>query len=254
MDGKTAIVTGSSSGIGKAVAKRLADDGANVVVNSRSRERAKAAAEDIGGDGRTVVPIEADITEYDEVEALLEQTTDEFERVDVLVNNAGMTIIDDAETFDPEEWSRVIDVNLNGTFYCSQAAGTRMIEQGDGGQIISISSLLSRQGLAKRTPYAAAKGGINSLTRCLAVEWADEGIHVNALAPGFIKTDITEQTQESAGYTDDDIRDRTPLGRYGTLEEMANCVSFLAAGDHFITGEVLQADGGWLANSWGPTS
>ncbi len=164
-----------------------------------------------------------------------------------------MTIIDDAETFDPEEWSRVIDVNLNGTFYCSQAAGTRMIEQETAARS-SVSRAYSADRVSPNGHRTPPRRGINSLTRCLAVEWADEGIHVNALAPGFIKTDITEQTQESAGYTDDDIRDRTPLGRYGTLEEMANCVSFLAAGDHFITGEVLQADGGWLANSWGPTS
>jgi 3-oxoacyl-[acyl-carrier protein] reductase len=126
-----------------------------------------------------------------------------------------------------------------------------MIEQGSGGAILNVSSIMGELGLHQRAPYCAAKAGVNNLTRTLAVEWAPHGIHVNALAPGFVRTDITDQTQSSADYTDEDIRRRTPLGRFGTLEEMAECATFLVGTDHYVTGEVLHADGGWTAYAWG---
>lgn len=249
--GRTAIVTGSSTGIGAAIAKAFADEGANVVTNSRTLERAERTATEIREAGGNAIAIESDVTDYDAMTALVEGTVEEFGSLDIMVNNAGLTRIGPAEEMDPEDWKRVIDVDLTGVFYGAQLAGRQMIEQGSGGAILNVSSMLGEQGLQKRAPYCAAKAGVNNLTRTLAVEWAEHDIQVNALAPGFVRTEITDQTQESADYTDEDIRNRTPLGRYGTLDEMATCATFLVGNDHYVTGEVLRADGGWTAFAWG---
>jgi 3-oxoacyl-[acyl-carrier protein] reductase len=266
LEGKTAVVTGSSSGIGEGIARRFAEEGASVVTNSRSLERAEATAEAIHEEGGTAVAAEADVSEKPEVEALVDAAVEEFGSLDVMVNNAGIGHIAPALEMPEEEWRRVIEVNLTGPFFGSQVAGQRMAEAGDGGQIINVSSIYGSIGVQGRAPYNASKGGLNNLTRCLAVELAEYDVGVNALAPGFIKTALDEQTREEKeeeevdrsdrpwpryGYDDRDIRDRVPLDRFGTVEEMANCATFLAAGDHYMTGEVMHADGGWLAFGWG---
>ena len=271
LDGKTAIVTGSSSGIGEGIARRFAAEGASVVTNSRSRERAEATTESIRDTGGEAVAAEADVSQKSEVEALVDAAVSEFGSLDVMVNNAGISHIDPVLEMPEEEWRRVIDVNLTGPFFGSQVAGERMAEQGDGGQIINVSSIFGSIGVQGRAPYNASKGGLNNLTRNLAVELAEYDVGVNALAPGFIKTALDEQTREEKeeededeeevdrsdrpwpryGYEDQDIRDRVPLDRFGTTEEMANCATFLAEGDHYMTGEVMHADGGWLAFGWG---
>lgn len=250
LTGQTAIVTGASKGIGHAIAERFLAEGANVVVNSRSPERAAEAAEELDPTGESAVGIAADVADYEDVEALVDETVETFGSVDVMVNNAGITDIQPAEEFDPEEWRRVIDVDLNGVFFGAQVAAKRMIEQGEGGAILNISSMIGDMGFKMRSPYCTAKGGVNNLTQVLAVEWADYDITVNALAPGFIYTDITDQTQDSGGYTDDDVYKRTPMERYGSLEEMAECATFLVSRNNFVTGEVLTADGGWTADAW----
>lgn len=250
LNGRTAIVTGASTGIGKSIATRFAEEGAEVVMNSRSESRAEAAAAEIREDGYPAMGIAADVAEFDAVERMVEKTIDEFGVPDILVNNAAITDIKPAEEFDPDEWRHVIDVDLTGVFFCSQIVGKKMIESGTSGTILNISSMMGEMGFKMRSPYCAAKAGVNGLTKTLAVEWAVHDISVNALAPGFVKTDITEQTQESAGYTDDDVRKRTPMARYGTSEEIASCAVFLVEGDTFITGEILTADGGWTADAW----
>lgn len=262
--GKTAVVTGSSSGIGKAVAKTFADEGANVVTNSRALERAEETASEIEDEGGTAIAVEADISDRSQVQSLVDAAVEEFDRLDVMVNNAGVSVIESAMEMDPEDWRGVLDVNLTGVFFGCQAAGNQMIEQGDGGQIINVSSIFGSIGVQGRAPYNASKGGVDNLTRCLAVELAEHDIHVNALAPGFIRTQLDEQTRESDsdelrdeeawpyyGYDDRHIHNRVPLGRFGSLEEMSNCATFLAAGDHYTSGEVFHADGGWLAFGWG---
>lgn len=250
-DDKTAIVTGASRGIGRGIATELADQGASVVVNYRSAdERAAEVVDEIERAGGTAVAVQADVSEYADVEAMVEATVNRFGSLDVMVNNAGMTKIGPAAEIDIEDWRRVINVDLTGVFIGCQIAGRQMRDQADGGAIVNIASMMGQMGYHMRAPYCSAKAGVINLTRTLAVEWAEDDVSVNALAPGFIKTDITDQTQDSAGYTDDDIRRRTPMARYGSVTEMANCVSFLARGDTYITGEVLRADGGWTADAW----
>jgi 3-oxoacyl-[acyl-carrier protein] reductase len=251
LSGQTAIITGSSQGIGNGIAERFAEEGANVVVNSRSQERAEDVATAIESTGGTAIGVEADVTNPNSMEALVQTTVETFGGLDVMVNNAGVTTLDRAEEFDIEEWRNIVDVDLNGTFIGCQVAGRRMIEQEDSGAILNMSSLMGGRGLQMRSPYCASKAGVNNLTRTLAVEWAEHDIYVNALAPGFIWTEITDQTQSAASYTDDDIRDRTPLNRFGTVEEMAECALFLVGRNNFVTGEVLYADGGWQAYGWG---
>lgn len=248
---QTAIVTGSSSGIGKAIAEELAVAGANVVTNSRSEERAEHAAAEIERAGGTAVGVAADVTDHDSVATLVDEAVDEFGRIDIMVNNAGTNVRGPAESFDPADWQHVINVDLSGVFYGAQAAARQMIEQGDGGHIVNISSIMGEVGLHERAAYSAAKGGVNNLTRTLAVEWAEHSIHVNALAPGYIRTEMTDEALAEVGFTDANVRHRTPLERWGSPEEMATCVRFLVEGDHFVTGEVLHADGGWLAFAWG---
>lgn len=265
LEDKTAIVTGSSSGIGAAIAKGFAEEGANVVTNSRAKERAETTADEIRENGGTAIAVEGDISNPDEVQALVDAAVDEYGSLDIMVNNAGISVIEPAMEMDPEDWQNVLDVNLSGVFYGAQAAGRQMIEQGTGGQIINISSIFGKIGIQGRAPYNASKGGVNNLTRNLAVELAEHDICVNALAPGFIRTQLDEQTRDSDdrdvvldeeqwpyyGYDDQHIHNRVPLGRFGTLEEMQNVALFLASGDHYTTGEILNADGGWLAFGWG---
>jgi len=246
LEGRTAIVTGASKGIGRAIAERFAAEGAAVVVNSRSAERAAAAADGI----EDAVGVAADVSQYDGVAALVDAAVERFGRLDVMVNNAGITTIAPAEGFDHETFREVIDVDLVGVFFGSKLAARAMIDRGEGGAILDVSSMMGDMGFAGRAAYCAAKGGVNNLTRTLAVEWAEHDIVVNALAPGFVRTGITDRTQDAAGYTDDDVRKRTPMARFGTLEEMAECATFLVSRDNYVTGEVLEADGGWTADAW----
>ncbi|WP_247000756.1 SDR family NAD(P)-dependent oxidoreductase [Halosolutus gelatinilyticus] len=250
-DERTVIVTGSTRGLGKRIATRFAENGDNAVICSRSIEDCERVVDSIEANGGSAHAVEVDVSEKPSVETLIDETVDRFGRLDVLVNNAGINIRGPAEEISPEDWQQVVDVNLTGSFFCAQAAGARMIEQGDGGSIVNISSMMGSMGQQDRTPYNTTKGGVNNLTRCLAVEWAEHDIQVNALAPGYIMTEMVEQAQDETGFDKQDIRDRTPLDRFGTPDEVATCVEFLASRDNFVTGEVLTADGGWTAFGWG---
>lgn len=272
MDGQladqTAIVTGSSSGIGKAIAKRFAKEGASVVTNSRSLSRAEQTAAEIEDDGGTAIAVEADISKADDIDHLLAEATDAFGTVDVLVNNAGTESIIPLMEVSRDEWESELNINLTGTFFCAQTVARHMVEVGNGGQIINVSSILGRRPLQGRAAYCASKAAINNLTKLFAVELADHGIQVNALAPGYIagtelvsdeNIRVPEEYESEDGdgwptYILDDpqsIDDRIPLNRKGHVEEMAACATFLAEGEHYVTGEVLHADGGVQAFGWG---
>ena len=262
---QTAVVTGSSSGIGAAIARGFAEEGANVVTNSRALERAESTAREITDAGGTAIAIEADVSDPEDARRLVERATEEYGSLDIMVNNAGVTSVAPLVELEPEEWQRVIDVNLSGVFYGAQAAGRRMIEQGSGGQIINVSSMFGSVGVQGRAPYNASKGGVDSLTKALAVELAEHDVCVNAMAPGYVETELTEETSADEdrgtdlgreewpyyGYDETHIENRTPLGRFGTLEEIQTVALFLAEGGHYTTGEILTSDGGWSAFGWG---
>lgn len=166
-----------------------------------------------------------------------------------MVNNAAIQRRGHTEEMSLADWHRVIDVNLHGVYYGSRAAGREMIASGTEGSIVNVSSIMGERGRRNpgRTPYNTAKGAVNNLTRNLAVEWAEHDITVNAIAPGYIKTEKTEESLPDVPFSTEDVVERTPLGRWGTPKEMAHCVAFLAGGDHFVTGEILHADGGWTS-------
>lgn len=238
---KTAIVTGASRGIGKATALSLAGAGAKVVINYTSNaDRAlevKKKIEDCGGEALVV---KADVTDYSQCEAMIQSAIDHFERIDILVNNAGITRDNLLARMKPEEWQAVIDTNLTGIYNCCRAALRPLLKQKSGGRIINLASVAGIYGNSGQANYAAAKGGVIAFTRSLAKEVGSRGITVNAVAPGFIETEMTDVLP--AGVRDQ-ILSRIALGRFGKPEDVAETVLFLAAAANYITGQVLVVDG-----------
>jgi 3-oxoacyl-[acyl-carrier protein] reductase len=247
LKGRVAIVTGSSMGIGEAIARLYAENGARVAINSRSLVRAQRVAEELARAGVEALAVEADVADRAQVDRMVRQTVERWGRLDILVNNAGTSMIAPSVELAEADWRRTIDVDLTGPFLCSQAAAREMIPRG-GGVIVNIASILGETGLQMRAAYCSAKHGLIGLTRVLAIEWAQHQIRVVAINPGYIETPMDVGDQASGGYTPADIRRRTPQGRYGTADEVARCALFLASEDaRFITGSVLNVDGGWLA-------
>lgn len=239
---KTCVVTGSSRGIGRAIAERFGADGCSVVVNHRSSaeaaEETVSRVEDAGG---SAIAVQADVTDLDQIEQMREQAHDEFGPVDVLVNNAGITQDIQFKKMSHEDWDVVLDVHLDGAFHCTQTFYDDLAAATEG-RLINISSIIGKGGNFGQANYATAKAGIFGFTRTLALELAGEGSTANCVAPGFIRTQMVEAIPEEIK---DEIRADTPLGRLGTVEEIADIVSFLASDQSsFITGEVIDANGG----------
>lgn len=239
---KAALVTGASRGIGRAIALRLAHEGARVCVNFRTQQ---AAAEEvvaaIRGDGGEAVAMGADVGAAEPARQLVENAQKHFGRLDILVNNAGVVRDNLLLTMDDEEWRTVEATNLDSCFYCCRAAVRFMLRQ-RAGRIINISSAAGEKPNRGQVNYAASKGGINALTRALAAELAPKNITVNAVAPGMIETEMSREVRELAG---DKILPYIMLNRYGRPEDIAAAVAFLASPDaDYITGEVLRVDGG----------
>jgi len=240
--GKVAVVTGSSRGIGRAIAVRLAAGGAKVVVNYRGNEAAaNEVVEQIKAQGSEAIAVQADVGRTAEAEALIEAAKKAFGRVDILVNNAGTTRDTLLMRMSEEDWDVVIDTNLKGAFNCIKAASRQMMRQRYG-RIVNITSVSGLVGNAGQANYASAKAGLIGLTKTVAKELGSRNITCNAVAPGYVHTDLT------ADLPPDLIQlaiDRTPLGRTGTVEDMAAAVAFLASDEaSFITGQVLAVDGG----------
>lgn len=239
---KVAVVTGASRGIGKAAALALASQGAKVVVNyARSSDAAEATVKEISGLGGEAIATQADVSQSDAVDNLIKTTLDKFGRIDVLVNNAGITKDTLLLRMKPEQWQAVIDLNLTGVFLCTKAVSKTMLKQRSG-RIINIASVAGQMGNPGQANYSAAKAGVIGFTKTVAKELANRGVTVNAVAPGFIETDMTEDLKS------DDIIKFIPLGRYGKPEEVAGTIRFLAADPAaaYITGQVFNVDGGMV--------
>ncbi len=242
LDGQTALVTGASRGIGRAVALALAGEGAEVVVNyASSSDAAEAVVAEIQAIGGSAYALQADVADEASVEDLFKTVLKRSGRIDVLVNNAGITRDGLLMRMKTEDWQAVINLNLTGVFLCTRAVTRSMLKQRSG-RIINITSVVGLMGNAGQANYAAAKAGVVGLTRSSAKEMASRGITVNAVAPGFIATDMTKDLEAEA------ILAAIPLGRFGTPDQVAGTVRFLAADPAaaYITGQVLQVDGGMV--------
>ncbi|RCJ17726.1 beta-ketoacyl-ACP reductase [Nostoc sp. ATCC 43529] len=240
---KVAIVTGASRGIGRAIAIELATQGAIVVVNyASSSAAAEAVVTEITTAGGQAIALQADVSKVEQVDALVNAVMEKFKRVDILVNNAGITRDTLLLRLKPEDWQAVIDLNLTGVFLCTRAVSKIMLKQRSG-RIISITSVAGQMGNPGQANYSAAKAGVIGFTKTVAKELASRGITVNAVAPGFIATDMTSDLNNT-----DDILKFIPLSRFGQPEEVAGMVRFLAADPAaaYITGQVFNVDGGMV--------
>jgi NAD(P)-dependent dehydrogenase (short-subunit alcohol dehydrogenase family) len=248
IDGRVAIVTGASSGLGARFAHTLAAAGARVVIAARRRERLEDLAEQLRDVGADALPVRCDVTSNADVEELVDATIRAYGTVDVLVNNAGVAVAEEAEIESPESFRRVLDVNATGVFLCARAAARAMLERGRGSIVntASISGLVAGDG--PDTPsYTASKGAVVNLTRELGVRWAARGVRVNAIAPGYFPTEMTAgdlESEEGRRF----VAERTPMGRPGRIGELDGALLFLTSdASSYVTGQTLVVDGGWTA-------
>ncbi len=244
---QVAIVTGAGSGIGLAIAAGLAEAGANVVVAGRNKDKLDRAAAKLAATGRRVLPVSVDMGVPESIQELVKRATAEFGRVDILVNNAGTIKRAPSEEVSLADWEEVIRVNLTGPFLLSQAVARVMIAQNIKGRIINTSSLIAVHGGKTVPSYAASKGGLTQATKAMANDWARYGIRVNAIGPGWVRTELTQAVQNNPERYKE-ISARIPLGRWAEPEDMAGAAVFLASdASRYITGQVIFVDGGYLA-------
>ena len=247
LKGRRGIVTGGGSGIGKGIAKGLVQAGAGVVIVGRSKEKLGKAAEEVRQSGGPVLPFCADLSRMGEIQNLVDRTVKEFGTIDFLFNNAGTIRRTSSEDYTETDWDEVLNINLKGPFFLAQAVARVMIAQKKKGKIVNTSSLIAVQG-GKRVPaYAASKGGLAQVTKTMANDWAKYNIMVNAIGPGWVKTELTEALQQDRErYAE--ILGRIPLGRWADPEDLAGLAIFLASdASDYITGQTIFIDGGWLS-------
>src|SRR5690625_904768 len=244
LTGQVAIVTGASRGLGRAIALELAEKGADIVVNyAGSKQRAEEVVEEIKSLGRRSFAVQADVSSEEDVKNMVKKTIDEFGQLDILVNNAGITKDNLLMRMKEDEFDQVININLKGVFLCTKAVTRQMMRQRRG-KIINVASIVGVRGNPGQANYVAAKAGVIGLTKTTAQELASRNILVNAVAPGFITTDMTDALTEEQRKS---ILEKVPLGKLGKPEDVANVVRFLASSDaDYITGQTIHIDGGMV--------
>jgi len=246
MEGAVCLVTGSSRGIGRALARALGLAGGVVVVNGRDPDRAEATAAAFSAEGIKAVPYPFDVTDEAAVEDAVERIEREVGPVDVLVNNAGITVRAPAEEISPGDWNRVMDVNVTAVFRLSRIVGVRMIARRKG-KIIVVASLMSERARPGVLAYTVSKGAVRMLVKSLAVEWGKYNVQVNGIGPGYIETELTAPLREDPAF-DAWVREKTPAGRWGRPEDLGGTAVFLASSmSDFVNGQIIYVDGGWLA-------
>ena len=245
LDGKIALVTGASSGLGQAIAIALAEAGADVAAHCHTAGKADETVAQIKNLGRRAMAVTGDMGDKAVPARLVEDVVGEFGRIDILINNAGTIRRTPAVDYSEEDWSAVIEVNLSSVFRLSQAAGKRMVEQGSG-KIVNIASLLSFQGGITVPAYTASKSGVAGLTKALANEWAKSGVNVNAIAPGYMETNNTAALRADENRNRQ-ILERIPAARWGEPSDLAGAAVFLSsAASDYMHGHILVVDGGWM--------
>lgn len=248
LDGQVAVITGGGGGLGSLAARAFAAAGADVAVVGRNAASLQAAADAVRAAGRRAAAIVADVTRSADVNRMVEQAVAEFGRIDILLNNAGITSPKTLVELTDEDWHRIMDTSATGAFYCARAVAPVMMRQREGA-ILSMGSILSARGMAKRTAYSAAKAAIANFTRALALELGPHGIRVNAIAPTVIVTDLNRELVRTQPQLYQAVVDRTALGRLGEPEDIAGALVFLASpAARFITGQTLFVDGGYTAS------
>jgi NAD(P)-dependent dehydrogenase (short-subunit alcohol dehydrogenase family) len=243
---KVAVVTGASMGIGYGLAKALAHAGAKVAVTARRLKELQELVNEIQEEGGEAFAVQLDVTDVEQIKTAINDISKRFGKIDILVNNAGSGANHNTLEVTEDDWDQMMDVNLKGLFFCCQAAGEIMLQQGSG-RIINISSQASVIGIQRHAVYCASKGGVNQLTRALAVEWSAQGVNVNAVAPTFTYTPGTAERLDNPEFLQTVIG-RIPAGKVADIKDVAGAVIYLAsqAGD-MVTGTVLMVDGGWTA-------
>ncbi|MBI9085499.1 MAG: SDR family oxidoreductase [Desulfobacterales bacterium] len=247
LQNKIALVTGASKGVGKAIALRFCAEGAAVVLASRSMDALSEISEQINGNGGRSLAVSLDVTDPVSVQHAVDITVEAFGRLDIMVNNAGMSMTLPTMDLTPEQWRLAVETDLFGVFYGCQSAGRQMVKQG-GGTIINISSIFGRNAAPMRAAYCASKAAVDMLTKVMAAEWAEHHIRVNAIAPGYVRTELVQELIDRKVFALEDIEKRTPQGRIGTVDDITEAVVFAAIDESsFMTGSILTMDGGWSA-------
>ena len=242
------MVTGAAQGVGFATAMMFAETGNHVVMTDV--QPLDAQVELLAANGGSISALSGDVSSEDFIIELAEKIAREHKAVDVLVNNAGISLICPAEDTSIEQWQRVMSINLTGPFLLCREFGKQMLAR-QKGNIVNVASIAGLHGVIDRAAYNASKHGLVGLTRTLAAEWGSRGVRVNAVCPGWIKTEMDEADQGSGAYSDTDIINRVPMGRFAKPEDVARAIAFLAQEDSFINGASLPVDGGWIADaSW----
>lgn len=244
---KVTIVTGAGRGIGRSVALGFAEAGSHVVVCSRTTNELEELAAEIEEKGVKALVVPCDVSNPEDIDNVVSKTLEEFGKIDILINNAGLTKKHHAEEFPLEDWQQILDVNLTGVFLFAQKVGKVMLEQGHG-SIVNVSSVASKQAITKSIAYSATKGGVAMLTKNFASEWADKGVRVNAIAPAYIETPLVLGVKNHRPGFYEDILNRTPMKRLGKPEEITGVAIFLGSeAASYVTGETIFVDGGWTA-------